>query len=507
MDITTSLPMMLQLPSYPVILASLFFLFMLVKNWKKSSKLPPGPSRLPLIGNLHHLRGPSPPHHTLRDLALKHGPIMHLKLGEVSSIVISSAKAAEDVLKTHELSFAQRPRVLAVDIAGYGDKGVIFSPYGDYWRQVKKVCILELLSAKRVRSFRSVREDEVWKLCETISSSPRGRPINLSEKLFALTNSMTARAAFGNKCDDAVEFLSIVDEGGRLAGGFDLPEIFPSLSFLPLMNRMKPALEKLHQRMDNILDKIINEHKAKRKSGDESGDEDFVDVLLRLYESNELQIPLTPTNVKAIILDIFSGATESTAISIEWAMSEMLKNPRVLSKAQAEVRETFKGKERITEEDIQQLDYLKLVIKETLRVHPPVPLSARESREVCEINGFEIPNKAKVIFNRWAINRDPKTWADPDSFNPERFLGSSFDYKGTNNFEYNPFGVGSRKCPGISFGIAVLDLPVALMLYHFDWALPDGIKGEDLDMTESFGVSVKKKNALNVIATPVSTFA
>ncbi|KAL5575856.1 hypothetical protein UlMin_017555 [Ulmus minor] len=185
-------------------------------------------------------------------------------------------------------------------------------------------------------------------------------------------------------------------------------------------------------------------------------------------------------------------------------MAEMMKNPRIMEKAQAEIRKAFEGKMSIHERDIQELTYLKLVIKETLRLHPPAPLLApRECRESCEIDGYKIPIKTKVIVNAWAIGRDPEYWNEAESFIPERFENSSIDYKG-NNFEYIPFGAGRRICPGISFGMANIELPLSQLLFHFDWKLPGGLTPENLDMEEKFGGTVGRKNELFLIARPFS---
>ncbi|KAJ0611454.1 putative premnaspirodiene oxygenase [Helianthus annuus] len=200
-------------------------------------------------------------------------------------------------------------------------------------------------------------------------------------------------------------------------------------------------------------------------------------------------------------LDIFTGGSETSSTTVEWAMSEMLKHPKILEKTQTEIRKVVNKRGTIDETCIQEILFLKLVIKETLRLHPPAPLLLpRESRERCEINGYEIPAKSKVIVNAWAVNRNPKWWKDPEVFNPERFLDNSIDFKGL-NFEYIPFGGGRRVCPGISFGLANVDLPLVKLLYHFDWKLPDGIASEDLDMSESFGVTVRRKTDLKVIPT------
>ena len=126
--------------------------------------------------------------------------------------------------------------------------------------------------------------------------------------------------------------------------------------------------------------------------------------------------------------DMFSGGTETTAATMEWAMAELIRNPRVMKKAQAEIRQLLKGKKTFREADIQELSYLKLVIKESLRLHPPVPLLVpRECREQCVIDGYEIPLKTRVIINAWAIGRDPNYWEDAESFVPERFVDNPVD--------------------------------------------------------------------------------
>jgi cytochrome P450 len=199
--------------------------------------------------------------------------------------------------------------------------------------------------------------------------------------------------------------------------------------------------------------------------------------------------------------DVFVAGTDTSATTIGWAMSEMMKNPRVRIKAQAELREMFNGKEIISETDIEELPYLKLVIKETLRLHPPSPLLVpRENTELIKIDGYDIPKKTTVLINAWAIGRDPQYWNDAEMFMPERFDGSFIDFKG-NNFEYTPFGAGRRMCPGMQFGLASVTFPLALLVYQFNWKLPNQMKSLDLDMTEDFGLTVGRKNDLCLILT------
>jgi cytochrome P450 len=197
--------------------------------------------------------------------------------------------------------------------------------------------------------------------------------------------------------------------------------------------------------------------------------------------------------------DLFIAGSETSSGIVLWAMSEMIKNPIVMEEAQVEVRRVFDKKGYVDETELHQLTYLKSVIKETLRLHPTVPLLVpRESRERCEINGYEIPAKTRVAVNAWAIGRDPKYWIEAESFKPERFVNNLIDFKGT-DFEYIPFGAGRRMCPGIAFALPNVELPLAKLLYHFDWKLPNGMSHEEFDMTEAFGLTVGKKHDVCLI--------
>ena len=201
---------------------------------------------------------------------------------------------------------------------------------------------------------------------------------------------------------------------------------------------------------------------------------------------------------------MFAAGSETSATTVEWAMSELMKNPELMKKAQNEVREVFGENGRVNEERLNQLKLLRSIVKETLRLHPSVHLIQRECSENCVINEYEIPAKTKVLINAWAIGRDPCYWKEAEEFRPERFLDSSIDFRGI-NFEYIPFGAGRRICPGTSFALPSIELPLANLLYHFDWKLPNGMKFEDLDMTESFGLTVRRKNDLFLIPIPYHT--
>ncbi|KAF4362232.1 hypothetical protein F8388_008116 [Cannabis sativa] len=497
-----------QIPSFQVLLFSVFMFIVvsiLLKRAQTSnnsaSKLPPGPWRLPFLGNLHQLLGPFP-HHTLRDLAQKHGPFMYLKIGQVPTIVVSSPEYAKEVMKTHDISFASRPKTLVAKTVSYDSTDILFAPYGEYWRELRKICLQELLSPSRVKAFQPIREEESFNIVKLIASKV-GSLINLSEMTRRLSYNIISRAAFGNKSSDHDEFISIMEEIVKLSGGFAFGDVFPSLSYLDWYTLSK--FNHYKQRASRIVERIIKLHtdqdkeikSSTKKSGEE---EDLVDVLLKFYKSEDHhKFTLTRDNLKAVIFNIFGAGSDTSATTIDWAMAELMRNPRVMKKAQDEVRQVFREKGLVNESSINEMKYLKSVVKETLRLHPPAALLIpRESREKCEINGYEIPTKTRIIVNAWAIGRDPKYWIEPESFMPERFVDSAIDFKG-NNFEYIPFGAGRRICPGISFGLINVELPLALLLYHFDWNLPNGMKNEHLDMTERFGLAICRKKDLYVI--------
>ncbi|CAN0923811.1 Desmethyl-deoxy-podophyllotoxin synthase [Linum grandiflorum] len=413
--------------------------------------LPPGPPKLPIIGNLHNMIG-SLPHQALRDLAIQYGPLIHLQLGEISAAVVSN---------------------------------------GDYWKQMKRISLTELLGPRKVKSFRAIREAEVSNLIESVRnvSISSNKGVNITEMVMNLTNAITCKTAFGYQCTDQDEFISLTKEAVSAAAGFGITDVYPSLEFLQGITGVKNKLLRLRNGLDRIFDKIIKEHKESVSEFEDDDEEDLMDVMLRIQGSGGLKCPITSTNIKAVL-------TDTSSTTVEWAMSEMMKNPEVMKKAQEEVRKAGKEKETINEDDIKDLSYLNSVIKETFRLHPPAPLLLpRESKRDCVVAGYEIPEKTKVIVNAWAIGRDPGTWEDPERFVPERFDGSEIDFKGM-HFELIPFGAGRRICPGIAFGMANVELPVAQLLYHFDWELPDGVGVEDFDMTEDFAATMGRKNPL-----------
>ncbi|CAI0409638.1 unnamed protein product [Linum tenue] len=517
---TTQIALLLKLNLFPpaarLIILALFLVIstttLLLKRSAKSKqragpgRRPPGPRKLPVIGNLHQMVGPSLPHRRLADLAQEYGPLMLMELGEISCLVVSSPEWAKRIMQTHDATFADRSTLPAVDVIFYGGRDIVFAPHGEFWREMKKVSVVELFGAARVRSFRPIREQETGKLVESIrahtiaSSSATSTPVSLG-------NCITSRAAFGKTGDQKqVEaVLPYIEEIIETLGVFSLVDVFPSSKLLRFITRFDTKLKKLHAAADAIMETIISDHVAKRSSAkhDDDDDEDLVDALLNLKDNNDLGFPFTNVEIKAVILDMFIAGMATWAVLTEWAMSELMKNPKIMEKAQKEVRQVFDKKGQVVNEALlDELHYLQLVIKETLRLHPPGPFTIpRKCRKTTVIDGYEIPVGTRVFINISALGRDPNHWTEPETFNPERFLNNPINYNGL-DFNFVPFGSGRRMCPAIQYATTIVSFVLANLLYHFDWKLPNGMRPEDIDLKEKSGLEVRRKNNLLLIPIP-----
>ncbi|KAL6643061.1 hypothetical protein ACP70R_021242 [Stipagrostis hirtigluma subsp. patula] len=469
----------------------------------------PGPWGFPFVGSIHHVLT-SQPHAALRDLADKHGPVMRLRLGQVDTVVVSSPAAAQAVLRDHDLSFASRPKLLAAEIICYGSLDVAFAPYGAYWRAMRKIATAELLGARRVTQFAAIRDGETLALVREVRAAGGGEAVNLGELLVSCTNSIAAMATFGDRCsrERKERFVEAMGVALSSSSGFCVSDLFPSLSLLDIVAGTRRRLRRVHRQVDQVLDEIIAECEARRKSvvvqGEEGGGEDdLLSVMLRIRDEGEFDIPITTTNIKAIIVDLFTAGTDTISTAAEWVMSELMRNPEVMAKAQAEVRQAFDNKNPCDHEShMDHLPYTRMAIKEAMRLHPPVPLLLpRLCRETCDVGGFEVAKGSRLIINSWATARSPDYWDDAHEFRPERFEKIVVDYKGT-KFNYLPFGGGRRICPGTSFALATMELIVARLLYYFDWSLPARTQPKELDMDVTVGATAKRSNQLHLVSLP-----
>lgn len=497
---------------YPLTLTIPFlvFLFFLYK-WHPShgKNLPPSPPKLPVIGNLHQIGGN--PHRSFKTLSQRYGDLMIVHLGSKPTLVISSKEMVSKALKAHDHSFSGRP-TLAISKSPlfYNCKELVLSQYGERWRRLRSICVLQLFSSKRVKSFRGNREEEVAFMIEKIKKSKSA--VNLTEMLFTFTNNLICKAAFGRTYISGEEgkhnFEKLIDGTISAVGNSNIEDVIPWMGWINRFNGVNANINKLSKGLDDVVERIIKEHVDRLKEAKEDTEEnetymDFVDILLDVQRNDPSNtVRLEKEDIKAVIFDMFVAGTHTNHVTMEWTFTELLRNPRIMKRLQEEVRRIVGAKEFVSEEDLEKMSYLKLVIKESFRFHPATPLPApRELIKDVKLNGYDIAKGTQVFFNAWAIARDPRYWEEPEKFIPERFLNSSIDFKGQ-HFELLPFGGGRRGCPAISFSIAGIELALANLVYRFDWSLPNGEKSELIDISESTGSIPHKKTPLVVVATP-----
>ncbi|XP_009592484.1 cytochrome P450 736A117-like [Nicotiana tomentosiformis] len=489
------------------VISFFLLLFFLFKSYLPSSKTkknsPPSPSKLPLIGHFHKLG--FQPHRSLQKLSNEHGPMMMLQFGSVPVLIASSAEAASEIMKTQDLSFANKPISTIPSKLFFGPKDVAFTPYGDYWRNARSICMLQLLNNKRVQSFRKIREEETSLLLQRIRESPNSE-VDLTELFVSMTNDIVCRVALGRKYCDGEEgrkFKSLLLEFVELLGVFNIGDYMPWLAWMNRFNGLNAKVDKVAKEFDAFLEDVIEEHGGNKKSDTEAEGADFVDILLQVHKENKAGFQVEMDAIKAIIMDMFAAGTDTTSTLLEWTMNELLRNPKTLNKLRDEVRQVTQGKTEVTEDDLEKMPYLRAAVKESSRLHSPVPLLPREAIKDAKVLGYDIAAGTQVLVCPWAISRDPNLWENPEEFQPERFLDTSIDYKGL-HFELIPFGAGRRGCPGITFAKFVNELALARLMFYFDFSLPKGVKHEDLDVEEAAGITVRRKFPLLAVATPRS---
>ncbi|XP_027179618.1 cytochrome P450 CYP736A12-like [Coffea eugenioides] len=479
-------------------LAAIWFFLQDLFLMKKRKRFPPGPKGLPIIGNLH-LLGKNP-HQDLAKLAKKHGPLMHMRFGYVPAIIVSSPEAAEKFLKTYDQVFASRPYHEASWYIAYEQRNLTFGQYGPYWRNMRKLCILQLLSSHKINSFLPMRGEEVGKLVKSLKhAASDGASVDLSAAISSLGANMSCLMIFGKKYMDKDfddrGFRDVIQESLHVAAMPNLGDYFPLLGVLDLqgLTRRFKALAKV---FDNFFDKIIDEH---LESKEHKQTKDVVDIMMGIMQSGEAEFEFDRRHIKAILLDLLVASMDTSVTAVEWAISELLRHPEAMRKLQKELEEKV-GLERIVEEsDVEGLEYLDMVIKESMRLHPVAPLLLpHESMEDCTVDDFHIQKKSRIIINVYAIGRDPSVWPDPEIFVPERFRDSNIDLRGQ-DFRLIPFGSGRRICPGLQLGLTVVRFVLAQLVHCFNWELADNIQPTDLDMSEAFGIVTSRAKHLKVV--------
>ncbi|CAH8392378.1 unnamed protein product [Eruca vesicaria subsp. sativa] len=478
---------------------SCFFIFTTIKfrlSSTRSTALPPGPPRLPIIGNIHQVG--KLPHRSFADLSRTYGQIMHLKFGRLNTVIITTPEAAREVLRKHDQTLSGRMSPNAVRSINHHKVSVAWiHPSSDRWRLLRKLSVTHLFSPQRIEATKALRMKKVQELIKFMDeSSEREEAVDISRASFVTTLNIISNilfsvdlSSYGSEKSNG--FYDSIIGAMEAAGSPDLANFFPFLGFLDLQGiskKMKLCTEKLFKVFQGFIDTKTVEKSLRRKPKDASNS-DFLDVLLDEAE-------LDNNDIEHLLLDMFVAGTDTSSSTLEWAMAELLANPKKMAKAQAEIERMIGQDGLVQEPDISEFPYLQAVLKETFRLHPDVPLLLpRKAETDVEIFGYLVPKDAQVLVNVWGIGRDPNVWENPTRFEPERFLGKVTDVKGK-HYELTPFGAGRRMCPGLPLAVKMVSLMLVSLLYSFDWKLP-----KTVDMDEAFGISLHKANPL--LAIPV----
>ncbi|KAL7156203.1 hypothetical protein ABFS83_03G127900 [Erythranthe nasuta] len=494
---------------YSILLALVYaaaliaFVSKLIFTLRPHRNPPPGPKPWPIIGNLN-LVGPIP-HQSFHFLSQKYGEIMQLNFGKFPVVIASSPEMAKQFLRVHDTVFASRPPLAAGKYTAYNYSDMTWAPYGPHWRQARKIYLSELFNAKKIESFEHVRIEETRSLLSRLSSLS-GNSVALRDHLIGYAVSTTCRMILGKKyfCDsrdgksDSIQ--DMLDEWFLLNGAFVIGDWIPWLSFLDLGGYVK-RMKAVFKRLDGFHNYVIDDHQARRKmAAEEEKDftpKDFVDVLLKLADDPNLEVKLTRDCIKGLLQDLLAGGIDTSASTVEWALCEILRQPRIIEKAKEELDRVIGRKRWVEENDFPQLPYIEAIIMESMRLHPLVTLLAPHyAIDDCKVAGFDISKGTMVLVNTWSIGRDPKLWDSPEEFLPERFLGKETDMLGS-NFALLPFGSGRRRCPGYNLGLKMVRTTLANLLHGFEFKL-----AEDVCLEEMYGLTTHPKKPLTVVMEP-----
>ncbi|MBA0558834.1 hypothetical protein Golob_015830, partial [Gossypium lobatum] len=371
-------------------------------------------------------------HQTFQKLSSIHGPLMYLRLGSVDCVVAPNPELAKELLKHHELTFSTRHHTAAIEHLTY-NSSFAFAPYGPYWKFIKKLTTFELLGNRTLGQTLPVRTKELHHFIGILfGKSKSGETVNLTQELLKITNNVISQMMLSIRCSGTVDqadgFGTLVREVNEIFGEFNVSDIIWFFKNIDVQGFRKRFLD-IHNRYDSLLEKIMRDREELRKNKKPNDDDvkDFLDIMLDIFEDEHSEVQLTRNHIKALILDLLTAATDTTAlIAVEWALAELINNPEVLRKAQ------------------QELD--------------------------------QVVGKS----------RDPKVWEDPLKFQPERFMISNravdtdinnsgvIDVKGL-HYQLLPFGTGRRGCPGISLAMQELAVTLAALVQCFDWNAGGGV--------------------------------
>ncbi|KAI3966500.1 hypothetical protein MKW92_001604 [Papaver armeniacum] len=487
-----------------IVLSCIFFKLVIINSVAKRN-LPPGPYPLPIIGNLLNLG--KKPHESLTQLGKVYGPLMSLKLGSLTTVVISSPTIAKEVLQKHDQSFSSRTVIDAITIFDTHKYSMIWLPASPQWRALRKLANSHLFTTQKLDSNQNLRQQKLDELVSYVGrNASSGSAVDIGQAAFTtilnlMSNSFLSVDLADYNSDSGSTFKNTIRAIMWEAGKPNVSDYFPVLRFLDLQG-IRRRMGKYIRILDEIFNKIIDQKLLLLQSGDgknNSKSGDLLDVILDPSHENGVQ--LQRHEISALLKDFFTAGTDTSSSTVEWAMAELLHNPSKMTQAQQEIS-TIIGKDRLIKEtDIIRLPHLQAIVKETLRLHPPAPFLVPHKAVVdVKMHNFVVPKDAQILVNVWAMGRDPTIWTDPNSFNPERFVDSKVDYRGQ-DFKLIPLGSGRRSCPGLPLAHRMVHLVVGLLIQSFDWKLENGMRPEDLNMEEELGFTLAKATGLRAIPT------
>lgn len=489
-----------------ILIVSSVYLLGLLAHGRRN--LPPGPRPLPLVGNLLSLG--ALPHRSLARLAERHGPIMALRLGTVTTVVASSADAARDILQRHDAAFSGRFVLDGTHVSAHYTHSMVWLPASSpRWRALRKVCAGELFAPHRLDMHQSLRREKVRQLVSHVTRLAReGTPVAVGGLAFTTALNLLSSTIFSTDLADLDdrhvkpgEFKAILAELNVTVGLPNLSDFIPEVAWLDLQG-LRRRIEGLFHRLHAIMDEQIERHMLDRAATGDPTKKNFLDVLLD-YRNTDDDQGFERQTLLSLLSDLFSAGTDTSSATVEWAMAELLLNPSSMSRAREELDQVIGSKEQVEESDIGQLKYLQAIVKETFRLHPPAPfLLPHVAETTTQVQGYTVPKGTRLLVNVWAIGHDGKVWPEPEKFMPERFLEKEVDFKGR-DFELLPFGSGRRMCPGTPLAVRIVHLMLASLLHRFQWRLPVDVEKKGLDMTERLGVNLSMATPLQAIATPV----
>nr|QNS30000.1 cytochrome P450 [Nothapodytes nimmoniana] len=488
-------------------------------NSTKKTRAPEPSGAWPFIGHLHLLCGSQQPvARTLGAMADKYGPIFSLRLGGTPALVISGWEMVKDCFTTNDIVFASRP-ANAVRKYFYNYAVFALSPYGPYWRDVRKMVTVELLTSHRLKELERVRASEVnnyirdlyFQYANSYNDGDQCKVINISKWFQHLTMDITIKTLAGKRLsgmnsgnheEDDVRFKEAVERALYLIGAFVPSDTIPSIEWMDI-GRYITSMKQTAKEIDTVIEQWLEEHIQKNNGGTvDDGEKDFMDVMLStIREDATMSGHRRDTIIKATTLILILTGSESTSDTLIWALSLLLNNHQMLERAQEELDSNVGRNRWVEESDIKNLTYLQAIVKETLRLYPPGPLSGpREAAEDCYVGGYFVPKGTRLIVNLWKLHRDPRIWSEPMKFLPERFLvdHANVTFRGQ-NYEYIPFSSGRRMCPAVNFGLLVVHLTLARLLQGFDLSTSMAMP---VDMSEGLGIALPKIKPAEIIVKP-----